>query len=402
MSDPLDEDSRVRAARPIASRTFGIADNGQIHSMAWIGRLHVTIRAVLLAFALILAGILFRQLVTLLVAVLMTVLLAIPLSASATALERRGLPRAIGALAALLAGITVIGGILYLVIPPFAEEAGVFVEQVPAIVDSLQEQYRGLTGSSQELGFGIQDFLGRYTDDPSALIGPLASIGVTVAGVLGAMILIILTAFYVAIDPEPLIGGMTRVLPPQRRAWAREAAERLRAAWIGWMQGVLIDMAITGVLLYLGLTLIGLDFALVFAVFSAVLVLIPYFGAIAGAIPPVLLALTDSPGKALLALGIYVLIQQIESNVTIPLVMAQRVKLHPAVVAIGVVVVGQLFGLIGLFVAVPILSLVVVMVDELWVKPMEDAPTGAEFGPRPESPEPLHPAPPETGAEARS
>ena len=58
---------------------------------------------------------------------------------------------------------------------------------------------------------------------------------------------------------------------------------------------------------------------------------------------------------------------------TIPVVMAQRVKLHPAVVAIGVVVVGQLFGFVGLFVAVPILSLVVIAVEEFWVKPVEQA-----------------------------
>ncbi len=61
------------------------------------------------------------------------------------------------------------------------------------------------------------------------------------------------------------------------------------------MEGVVFDMVLTGVLLYVGLTLIGLDFAIFFAVFSAILVLIPYFGAIVGAVPPTLFALTDSP-----------------------------------------------------------------------------------------------------------
>ena len=124
-------------------------------------------------------------------------------------------------------------------------------------------------------------------------------------------------------------------------------------------------------LLFVALTIIGLDFAIFFAVLSALLVVVPYFGAIAGAIPPTLFALTDSPGKALIVLGAYVLVQQIESNVTIPVVMAQRVRLHPAMVAIGVVVVGQLFGFVGLFVAVPILALIVIAVEEFWVKPIE-------------------------------
>jgi predicted PurR-regulated permease PerM len=85
----------------------------------------------------------------------------------------------------------------------------------------------------------------------------------------------------------------------------------------------------------------------------------------------VLFAFTDSPEQAVLTLGVYVLVQQIEGNVIIPLVMAQRVKLHPALIAIGVVVVGQLFGYLGLFVAVPIISMAVILGDELWVKPNE-------------------------------
>jgi predicted PurR-regulated permease PerM len=139
------------------------------------------------------------------------------------------------------------------------------------------------------------------------------------------------------------------------------------------MEGVAIDMLATFVLLSIGLTVIGLDFAIFFAVLSALLVVVPYFGSIAGGIPPVLFALTDSPGKALLTLGIYIAVQQFESNITIPLVMSQRTRMHPAVIAIGVVVVGQLFGFVGLFVAVPILSLLVITTEEFWVKPIEES-----------------------------
>ena len=113
----------------------------------------------------------------------------------------------------------------------------------------------------------------------------------------------------------------------------------------------------------------GIAFAVLTALFSVV----PYFGAIASGIPPVLFALTDSPGKALAVIIVYTLVQQFEGNVTIPLVMSRTVKLHPAVIAVGVVVVGQLFGFVGLIVAVPILSMITILVEELWVKPMENA-----------------------------
>ena len=336
------------------------------------GRLHIAYRAVLLAFGLVAAGLLFRQVTTLLIAVLMTVLIAIPVSAVATRLERVHVPRPLGAMIGLLTGVGFFVGILILVIPSLADETSMFVDQVPAIVNSLEANVRDLIGAQPgEIGDRVQQFLQGYGDNPGKLIGPLASVGLGLAGVLGALIVILLTSYYMAANPDPLLNGLLSLLPPDRREWGQRVAERLRGSWIGWMQGVAIDMVVTGVLLYIGLSLIGIDFALVFAVFSAILVLIPYFGAIAGGIPPVLFALTDSPGKALLTLIVYLLVQQVESNVTIPLVMAQRVNLHPAVVAIGVILVGQLFGIVGLFVAVPILSLVTILTDELWVKPIE-------------------------------
>ncbi|MET0615680.1 MAG: AI-2E family transporter, partial [Thermoleophilaceae bacterium] len=333
----------------------------------------VVYRAVLLAAALLLFGLLFRQLVTLLLAMLVTVIVAIPLAAAARRLERFGIPRPVGALLALLAGLGALALVIYLLIPPFVDQTDRFVEDVPSIVDDLEKVYADVTGqSSGEVGDKVQKFAERYTDQPDRLIGPLTSIGLNVAGVLGALVLILITSYYMAIRPEPLVEGLVRLAPPPRREHLREVLGRIRTSWIGWMEGVAIDMLVTGVMLYVALTIVGLDFAIFFAVLSALLVVVPYFGAIAGAIPPTLFALTDSPGKAILVLGAYILVQQLESNVTIPIIMAQRVRLHPAVIAIGVVVVGQLFGFVGLFVAVPILSLIIITVEEFWVKPVEE------------------------------
>ncbi|HZG49920.1 MAG TPA: AI-2E family transporter [Thermoleophilaceae bacterium] len=334
----------------------------------------VAYRAVLLAAGLLLFGLLFRQLVTLLLAILVTIVFAIPLAAAATRLERRKLPRALGALGALLGGVAAVGLVVYLLIPPFIDQSEEFVDDVPRIVDDLEGEYADITGEDPgTVGDKVQRFVEKYTDDPERLIGPITSIGLNVAGIAAALILILITAYYMAVRPEPLVNGLMSLFPPPRRAHARQVLGRVRTAWIGWMEGVAIDMFVTFVLLWIGLTLIGLDFAIFFAVLSALLVVVPYFGAIAGAIPPVLFAFTDSPGKALLTLVVYTVVQQLESNVTIPIVMAQRTRMHPALIAIGVVVVGQLFGFVGLFVAVPILALIVICVEEFWVKPLDEA-----------------------------
>jgi predicted PurR-regulated permease PerM len=342
---------------------------------------HVAYRAVLLGAGLLLFGLLFRQLVTLLLAILITIIFAIPLAAAATRFERRGVPRPIGALIALIGGIAALALLITLLIGPFVDQTTEFADDVPRIVEDLEGNYADVTGEDPgEVGDRVQEWVEKWTDDPERLIGPITSIGLNVAGILGALILILITAYYMAIRPEPLIHGLVSLFPPSRREHARYVLDRLRSSWIGWMEGVAIDMLVTFVLLYVGLAAIGLDFAIFFAVLSALLVVVPYFGAIAGAVPPVLFAFTDSPGKALLALAVYVLVQQLESNVTIPIVMSQRTRMHPAVIAIGVIVVGQLFGFVGLFVAVPILSLLVITTEEFWVKPIEDAERDRRLG----------------------
>jgi predicted PurR-regulated permease PerM len=338
------------------------------------GAPHVAYRAVLLAAGLLLFGLLFRQLVTLLLAILITIVVAIPIATAATRLERRGVPRPLGALLGLVCGLGVLALIITLLIPPFVDQTDRFVNNVPNVVDDLENVYADWTGEDPgQVGDRVQEFFEKWTDDPERLIGPITSIGLNIAGVLGALVLIVITAFYMAINPEPLVGGLVSLFPPQRREHARYVLDRIRRSWIGWMEGVAIDMLATFVLLLIGLTVIGIDYAIFFAVLSALLVVVPYFGSIAGGIPPVLFALTDSPGKALLTLGVYIAVQQFESNITIPLVMSQRTRMHPAVIAIGVVVVGQLFGFIGLFVAVPILSLIVITAEEFWVKPIEES-----------------------------
>jgi predicted PurR-regulated permease PerM len=335
---------------------------------------HVAYRAVLLAAGLLLFGLLFRQLVTLLLAVLFTVIIAIPLAAAASRLERRGIPRPLGALMALAGAVATLALIIALLIPPFIDQTNDFVDDVPGIVNDLEGYYADVTGQDAgEVGDRVEEAVENWTDDPERLIGPITAIGLNVAGILAALLLIMITAYYMAVRPEPLVSGLVSLAPPSRREHVRHVLDRLRGAWIGWMQGVGVDMLVTGVLVFIALTLIGLEFAIFFAVLSALLVVVPYFGAIAGAIPPTLLALTHSPGKALLVLIAYVVVQQVEGNVIVPLVMSQAVRIHPAVIAIGVVVVGQLFGFVGLFVAVPILSLLVISVEEFWVKTIEAA-----------------------------
>jgi predicted PurR-regulated permease PerM len=330
-------------------------------------------RAVLLAFALVIAALIFKALITLIMAVLIVVVIALPLSGFASTLKRVGVPRGVGATLGLLLGLGALGGLIALIVPAFSHEVNQFVNSLPSIVDELRHRIAGVTGTSpSRIGKQIQNYVNGYTHHPAKLLGPAETIGATVVGIVAALIVILLTALYTAIHPEPLYTGLVRVVPPQGRAKAEVVLDRLRTAYLGWLRGLAIGMLVLGGLTYLGLRLVDLQFAAFFAVFTAVAMIIPYFGALASSIIPILYALTFSPEKAILVAIVYILAHQLESNVIQPQVVARTVELHPAVVAIGVLAVEQLFGFVGLIVAVPILATVRILIEELWIGPMEE------------------------------
>jgi predicted PurR-regulated permease PerM len=333
----------------------------------------VIYRAVLLAFALVVAALIFEALITLVLAVLIVIVLALPLSAFASMLQRRGVPRIIGATLGLLIGLAAIGGLIAAIVPVFSHEINKFSESLPAIVDSLRHKIGSITGTSpSHVGRQLQHFVNGYTQHPDKLLGPLASVGASIVAGLAALVVILLTALYTAIHPEPLVNGAVRVVPPAHRDLAWRIMDRLRTDYLAWLRGLVAGMIVLGGLTYLGLRLVDLPFAAFFAVFTAVAMIIPYFGALASSIPPILFALTFSTGKAVAVTVIYILAHQLEGNVIQPLVVARTVKLHPAVVAVGVVAVDTLFGFIGLIVAVPIIVTVKILLDELWVRKLED------------------------------
>jgi predicted PurR-regulated permease PerM len=329
-------------------------------------------RAVLLAFGLAAAGLIFEQLITVVLAVLIVVVIALPLSAFATALQQLKIPRAIGAVLGLLLGVGALAGLVALIVPIFNQEIHEFTKSLPQIVDTLRQRLGRLTGTSpSHAGQQIQHFVNTYTQHPSKLLGPLASIGANAVALLAAVIVVLLTALYAAIHPQPLATGFVRIAPPAKRAQAQRILSRLRIAYLNWLKGLVIGMIVLGGITYFGLELVGLGFAAFFAVFTAVAMIVPYFGALVSSIPPILYALTISPGKAAIVAIIYIIAHQVESNVIQPLVVARNVELHPAVVAIGVVAVDQLLGFVGLIVAVPILATIKILIEELWIKPVE-------------------------------
>jgi len=334
----------------------------------------VLYRAVALAAALTLIALLVQQLITLLLAVVVMVIIALPLARTADIAQRHRIPRVFGALAGLLAVLGVIALLGYFIVPAFVDQVKQFANTLPHTIDRTERYIHGLTGvKKQTLSNEVTSFVQGYTHNPKKLIAPLESVGLSVVGIVALLVVIIITALYIAISPRPLTDGVLSIIPAERRDVGRRVMSRIARSWRGWLAAMAIDMLVLGGLLYLGMRIVGLPFALGFAVFSALLTVIPNYGSIISAVPPILLGLSISPGKAVLVLLVYLIVNQIEGNLILPLVMSRTVNLHPAVVAIGVLVMASLFGLIGVIISIPLISLAVILVEELWITPQENA-----------------------------
>jgi len=331
----------------------------------------VAYRAVGLAAALIVGALVAQQLMTLLLAVTVTIILSLPLSAAASLAQRRGAPRALGALGALVAGLGAALGLGLAVLPTFMSQGKQFTDRLPSILAQGDHYLHGLGMNSRGLSSQLGRIVQGYTDRPFRLAGPIERFGLTALGVAVPLVLIVLAAFLIAVNPAVLVDNFLRLLPPARHGRARDVLGRIRTAWLGWMTAVGIDMLVLGGLLFAGMQIIGLNFAIGFAVFSAFMTVIPNYGSVISAVPPILYALAQSPGKALLVLIVYLVVNQIEGNLILPLIMARTVNLHPAVVTVGLLVMGALFGLVGVLIAVPLLSLTMILVQALWIEPQE-------------------------------
>lgn len=325
-------------------------------------------RAVMLAAVLVAVGLLFEQLVTLLLAVVVAVIVGLPIAAGATWLQRWRVPRALGAILCLLAGLGALGGLLVLIIPQFVDEARSFANQLPAFVAHAEHYFHLKPGTVSKTA---ERLVSSYTQHPSRLLGPLTSIALTAADAIGILIVILISALYGAINPDPLIRGLVRLAPLEQRDEVIRVLGRIRTAWLGWLRGIALDMLVLGGLLFVGMKLIGLPFALGFAVFSALMTVIPNYGSVISAVPPILVGLSQSVHQAILVTVVYVIVNQIEGNLVLPLIMGRSVSVHPAAVAIGVLIAGALFGVIGLFIAIPLLSLTLIAIEELWISPLE-------------------------------
>lgn len=330
------------------------------------GLLRVVLLSLLAAAGLFLVWRFLAAVATLSLVLVLGVLLAVALSGPVEALRRRKVPRAVSAGGILLAvaGVLALGG--YLLIPVLEREISALIAAGPDAFSSLQQSYGQISG---RLGLGSQGLpspnLGELGQQ--ALGGALGVFG-TAASFVAGVVVMLFVAFYLSSNPEPVTNWVERLFPAGNRDRVREVLSESRVKLLRWLVGRLASMAVVGVLSVGVLYLIGIPGALSLGLFAGLVSFVPYIGPFISVVPPALLALAGDPVNALWVLAAYLAIQQVESYLITPLIMEEAVSLHPAAVIASVAVFGGAFGVLGTLLALPIIVVAGVLVEELWFR----------------------------------
>lgn len=308
----------------------------------------------------IVGGIIFLGLVwvlfeirSILISLFIAYLLVAAFKPVAQLLQRKGVPKTLAVATPYLASICV-AGILVATIAPF------FVAQISSLANNFPLY---LDRASEALGIPLAAAdIQNIVASEAGLIG--RNVLTTTSRVFGSILSIIATlaiSFYLLLDHERVENTFVRAFPAKTQAKLRKTIFLVEMKLGDWVRGQLILCLFIGVITYIVLSILGVEYALVLAIIAGILEIIPTIGPIVSAVPAVIVAVSINPPLAIFVVAAYILIQQLENHVLVPRVMESVVGLPPSVIIVSILIGGSLLGIPGALLAVPFVSMIVVI-----------------------------------------
>ena len=302
------------------------------------------------------------------------------LDACARGLERvlplgRGWRLALVCIVLLLA----VGGALYWGGKALATQAddliGTITEQLRALRGEIEEAGLQPQREGKEPGSGrhrgdtdVQTLARMFLPDPRGLFSQARTAASAAFGMLGSVIVVFFIGLFVAANPEAYRRGVLSLLPIDKRRRVGEVLDETAETLRWFLIGQVVSMVVTGVSTGVGLWLVGLPGAVLLGLQAGIFNFVPYLGPMIGGVPVLLTALASGPSMVAWALGVYVLVQLVESYVLAPLVQRRMVDLQPAVTLAGQILFGTVLGGWGVALAMPLMAAARVAVLRLYVE----------------------------------
>lgn len=318
--------------------------------------------------------------------VIVALLMAAMLQPGAAALVRKGWPRSLAAFTLLLVGITVIAGIITLVVERFSAGFADLADQVSEGLDQVESfVVRTFPITKNQLADGVsqaQDFLLNNRD--SIASGALTT-AATVGEVFTGIVLALFTLFFFLKDGRSIWLWLVGLFPRDSRAYIDEAARRSWRTLISYVRATAAVALVDAIGIGIGLAVLGVPLVIPLAALVFLGAFIPIIGSfLAGSVAVLVALVSVGPIKALIALGVVVLVMQLEGHVLQPLLLGRAVHVHPLAVVLSIAAGLLIGGIFGALIAVPIVACTNVAGTYL---------SRRHDGPRPPEPRPEHARP---------
>src|SRR3989344_5044677 len=292
------------------------------------------------------------------IAVLLAIVISSALDASVTWLENRKIPRAVGTLAIYIILVAALALVLYTLVPLALSELSVLLKNLGKFDGTalgLEEATKIVNVINESLSHLADLFLSgniSFLDILSQFIG---GVSLAVAG--------FVLSFYLTVDRDGVEKFLLEVMPAGYEDKILEVYYRTRVKIGQWLYGQLLLSFLVGISVFLGLSLIGVKYSLVLGILAGLLEIVPYVGPILSGLVAFTIAASESLSSGLYVFILFVLIQQAEGTLLVPVLMRLTTSVHPAAVLISLLVGARLFGFVGIILAVPLAVMFQELVD---------------------------------------
>jgi predicted PurR-regulated permease PerM len=307
-------------------------------------------------------------------------------------MARRGVPRGITILIIYLLVLLILAGVVALIVPLVVVEIDALRQSLPAYADDIQ-RFVARVAPDQAQHFSTNTItdrlsgeLGTVASTLTSLIFDLISFGIT-------LVLVLVIAFFLAVEEDFVALAIRRFVPPQERPRVARLLGRIGTRMGQWARAQLLLALFFGAAFGVGLRIFNVPYSVTLGVVGGVLEIIPYVGGFITLTLAVLIALTQSPLLVVWVIAWYAVVVEVEGHVLAPKLMDRVLGIHPLVVVVALFLGGEALGILGALLAVPIAIVAQALLDEFYVfdtPPQEAPPAGKppDEGPPPAEPEP--------------
>jgi len=277
--------------------------------------------------------------------------------------QSKKIPRLLSLVVIYLLFFIFFAALIYIFLPLVLDQLRDFFQNYPTYFGKIEEA-AGVITFLPGLSGNIHELLSQLTEQIPSLTSLISYISAIFGGIL-SFVVVLVVSFYLSISRNALDNFLKAILPPQFEVYVHSLWVRAQYKMGRWLQAQILLSFIMALIVGLGLWILGVKYAFLVAVVAGVLEIVPYVGPIVSGGLATLLALSQSPILGLWTLIFFIVAQQLEGHILVPLLIKKLVGLNPVAVILAILVGAKLGGILGILLAVPIAAVIDEFFDDL-------------------------------------